>query len=74
MADSTSIHPLLPVSVTVDGIPSLIQYKGGAPGEVAGLMQVNVQIPETAATGPAVPVMLRIGDRLSQVNLTIAVQ
>jgi uncharacterized protein (TIGR03437 family) len=39
---STSILPVLPVSVTVGGIPATVQYAGGAPGEVAGLMQVNV--------------------------------
>jgi trimeric autotransporter adhesin len=29
--------PNLPVSATVGGIPAVVQYAGGAPGEVAGV-------------------------------------
>ncbi len=59
---STAPHPLLPVSVTVGGIPATVQYKGGAPGEVAGLMQVNVQVPSGVQPGGYVPVVLQVGD------------
>jgi uncharacterized protein (TIGR03437 family) len=45
------------VSVTVGGIPATIQYAGGAPGQVAGLMQVNVQIPGGVQPGGYVPVV-----------------
>jgi uncharacterized protein (TIGR03437 family) len=42
--------PNLPVSVTIGGQtisgPQL-QYAGGAPGEIAGVMQINVQIPSS---------------------------
>jgi len=62
LADSTSIHPVLPVTVTVGGIPAFVQYKGGAPGEVAGLMQINVQIPSGVQPGGYVPVVLQVGD------------
>jgi len=55
-------HPLLPVSVTVGGIPATVQYAGGAPGLVAGLMQVNVQIPNGVQPGDRVPVVLQVGD------------
>ncbi len=62
-------HPLptpdLPVSVTVGGIPAIVQYKGGGPGEVAGLMQVNVQIPAGVQPGGYVPVVLTVGDASS---------
>jgi uncharacterized protein (TIGR03437 family) len=42
---STSARLFVPVSVTVGGIPAFAQYAGAAPGQVAGLMQINVQIP-----------------------------
>src|SRR5579862_9118984 len=42
---ATSTLPTLPVFVTIGGIPATVQYAGGAPGEVAGVMQVNAQIP-----------------------------
>jgi uncharacterized protein (TIGR03437 family) len=41
---------------------------------VAGLMQVNVQIPPGIQTGNAVQVVLRVGDALSQGGVTIAVR
>ena len=62
LATSPLPTPDLPVSVTVGGIPAIVQYKGGAPGEVAGLMQVNVQIPEGVQPGGYVPVVLTVGD------------
>jgi uncharacterized protein (TIGR03437 family) len=54
--------PNLPVSVTVGGLPAIVQYKGGGPGEEAGLMQVNVQIPDGVQPGGYVPVVLTVGD------------
>jgi uncharacterized protein (TIGR03437 family) len=61
-AASASPRPILPVSVTVDGIPAAVQYAGGAPGQEAGLMQVNVQIPSGVRPGGYVPVVLQVGD------------
>jgi len=37
--------PVLPVSVTVSGVPALFNTYGEAPGELAGVMQLNVEIP-----------------------------
>lgn len=62
LGGSTPTHPVLPVSVTVCGIPAVVQYKGGAPGLVAGLTQVNVQIPNGVQPGGYVPVVVQVGD------------
>ena len=35
----------LPVSATIGGVPAAVQYAGQAPGQPAGLMQINVQVP-----------------------------
>jgi len=43
-------HPLAPVAVTIGGTTVIPQYAGGAPGEVAGVMQINVQIPRGIQT------------------------
>ena len=59
--------------VTVGGIPATIQYAGGAPGQVAGLMQVNVQIPSGVQPGGYVPVVLQVGDQTSSPAVWIAV-
>jgi uncharacterized protein (TIGR03437 family) len=54
--------PNLPVAVTVGGVPAVVEYKGGVPGAVAGLMQVNVQIPAGVTPGGYVPVVLTVGN------------
>lgn len=53
--------PSLPVTITVGGIPAVVQYYGGVYGVVAGLMQVNVQIPAGVIPGGYVPVVLKVG-------------
>jgi uncharacterized protein (TIGR03437 family) len=54
--------PLLAVAVTIGGVPAPVQYAGGAPGQIAGLMQINVQVPNGVVAGGYVPVIVRIGD------------
>ncbi len=54
--------PNLPVSVTVGGIPAVVSYKGGAPTEVAGLMQIDIQIPPGVSPGGYIPIVLKVGD------------
>jgi uncharacterized protein (TIGR03437 family) len=54
-------QPNLQVSATVGGLPALVQYAGAAPDSVAGLIQVNVQIPGGVQPGGYVPVILQVG-------------
>src|SRR5262249_27653641 len=53
--------PVLRVTASVGGQPAPVQYAGGASGLVAGLIQVNVQIPAGVAAGSAVPVTIQVG-------------
>jgi uncharacterized protein (TIGR03437 family) len=55
-------QPNLNVTATVGGIPAVVQYAGGAPDEVAGVMQVNIQIPAGVQVGGYVPVVLQVGN------------
>jgi uncharacterized protein (TIGR03437 family) len=73
IAGSIPAGPVLPVRVTVGGVPAITQYAGSAPGQVAGLMQVNVQIPSGVQPGGYVPVVLQVGDRASSLAVWIAV-
>jgi uncharacterized protein (TIGR03437 family) len=66
--------PLLPVSVTVGGSPANVLYSGAAPGEVAGLEQLNVQVPAGIAAGSAVPVIVTVGDYSSRPDVTLVVK
>jgi uncharacterized protein (TIGR03437 family) len=53
--------PNLGVSATIDGIPAVVQYKGGVFGAIAGLMQLNLLIPAGVKPGGYVPVTLQVG-------------
>ncbi|HVW85071.1 MAG TPA: hypothetical protein VHB50_10345 [Bryobacteraceae bacterium] len=64
--------PLQPVNVTVGGLPAVVNYAGAAPTLVAGLMQLNVQIPSGVVPSTAVPVVVQIGGVSSQ-SVSIAV-
>ena len=64
--------PMLPVSVTIGGVPAVVEYAGAAYGEVGGMLQINVAVPP-AVSGSAVPVVVHVGDAVSQAGVTIAV-
>lgn len=71
-------EPVLTVAVTLNGQFVPVTYSGGAPTLVAGLMQVNVQIPPNLLSTPttlpvAVPVVVYVGVTGSQANTTISV-
>jgi len=64
----------LPAAVTIGSMDSPVMYHGSAPGEVAGLIQVNAQVPLGVTPGPAVPIVLSVGGQPSQAGVTIAVK
>ena len=66
--------PLLPVTATVGGVPVEVLYAGSAPGLVSGALQVNLKLNSQVPQGPAVPVVIRIGNATSQSATTIAVR
>jgi uncharacterized protein (TIGR03437 family) len=65
--------PVLPVTASVGGKPATVRYAGGASGLVAGLIQVNVEVPAGVAAGSAVPVTVQVGSNSTQPNVTIAI-
>jgi uncharacterized protein (TIGR03437 family) len=66
--------PLLQVTVTIGGRPATVTYAGAAPGLVAGLMQINARIAEDITPGPAVPIVIRIGEFSSRDGVTLSVR
>jgi uncharacterized protein (TIGR03437 family) len=66
--------PVLPVTVKIGGIDAEVSYAGGAPGLVAGVIQVNARIPAQAPSGDAVPVTIKIGSAESQAGVTLAIR
>ena len=65
--------PVLPVSVSIAGHDAQVLYAGAASGLVAGLMQINVVVPE-GATGDALPIVVTVGKNASPAGVTIAVR
>ena len=53
--------PVLPVSVTIRGVPARVTYAGVAPGYISGLLQVNIEVPSNIKFGAA-----RFGGRKNQ--------
>ncbi len=61
------------VQATIGGVAAEIAYAGPAPGLVAGVLQVNVKIPDGVAAGTQ-EVIVRIDGVASQAGLTVAVR
>jgi trimeric autotransporter adhesin len=64
---------MLPVSATVGGMPAEVLYAGVAPGLIQGVMQINVAIPSAVTPGPSVPVVVTVGDAVSN-TVTLAIE
>ena len=71
--ESNLRRPILPVTALVGGQDAEVLYAGSAGGQVAGLLQVNLRVPDGLQPGPAVPVVIKIGDT-SQPGVTLAIQ
>ena len=67
-------RPVLPVKVTIGGKEGAILYAGGAPGLVAGLVQINVRVPADVPPGDAVPVVLQVGAVTGISGVTLAIR
>jgi uncharacterized protein (TIGR03437 family) len=65
--------PVGAVTVTIGGKSATVNFAGGAPGAVAGVIQVNAQIPAGVTAGGAVPVVVQVGTSNSQPGVTLAV-
>jgi uncharacterized protein (TIGR03437 family) len=65
--------PSQAIQVLIGGQPALYTYAGEAPGMVAGVMQLNVQIPANAPSG-ALLIQVSVGGNMSQSGITVTVQ
>lgn len=67
-------RPLLNVSVAIGGVQAKVDYAGAAPYYVAGLMQVNAFVPDTAPSGAAVPVVIKVGVVAVQQPIVVSIK
>ena len=73
LASSPLPQPKNKVNVNIGGHWGQILYAGAAPG-MAAVIQVNVRVPYGIQPGSKVPVLVRIGEAMSQPGVTMAVQ
>ena len=67
-------QPTVPISVRIGGVDAEVLYAGAAPTFAAGVDLVICRIPANAASGLAVPVVIKVGTASSQPGVTLAVQ
>ena len=69
----TAGSPTIDATVQIGGQNATVQYAGVAPGLVAGVVQINVVIPNGLSPGDK-PVLVTIGGNTSQAGVTVAVR
>jgi uncharacterized protein (TIGR03437 family) len=55
------------------GASGTVWYAGAAPGMVAGVFQINVQVPDGAPSG-SVPIVVQSGGASSPATVTVALK
>jgi uncharacterized protein (TIGR03437 family) len=63
-----------PPTVTIGGVSGTVWYAGAAPGMVAGVFQINVQVPGAAPSGGSVPIVVQSGTASSPATVTVALK
>lgn len=66
-------RPVAPVTVQIGGMAATAEYAGAAPGNMAGVFQINARVP-AGVTGERVPVRVTVGGQASQDGVTVAVR
>ena len=61
------------ITATIGGVEARVLFGGMTP-DLVGLMQVNLIVPDSAASGAAVPLQISAGGARSQSNVTMAVR
>jgi uncharacterized protein (TIGR03437 family) len=72
IATQTLPKPNLPVSVTIGGKTAQVIYAGAAPMLVAGVIQINVEVPSDITPSPTTPIEITVGDHTSRSDVTLA--
>jgi uncharacterized protein (TIGR03437 family) len=66
---TTIAHP----TVLVGGVPAHVTFSGLSP-QFVGIDQINIVVPQGAASGDAVPLQIRLGGITTSDQVTMAIQ
>jgi uncharacterized protein (TIGR03437 family) len=61
-------------TVTIGGVNAVVKFSGAAPGSVAGLTQINVEVPAAAPASLALPVIITFGNYASTPAATVSIK
>ena len=61
------------VTASIGGVDCFVQYAGGAPGLIAGAVQVNLLVPAGVSSGEQA-IVVSVGGVSSQSGVTVLVQ
>jgi len=64
----------LPVVASVGGIVTDVLYAGAAPGLIAGVVQINIRIPQNLAPAPTAMVLLTVGSVGAPAGVVVSTQ
>ena len=65
---------VLPTTATIGGLPAEVLYSGPAPGEIAGVGQVNLRVPPGVNSSPVAPLSIQIGTAVTQAGVTLSIR
>jgi uncharacterized protein (TIGR03437 family) len=60
-------------TATINGVNAVVAFAGAAPGEVTGVVQLNITVPANVS-GNALPLMITINGVTTPAGATVAVQ
>jgi uncharacterized protein (TIGR03437 family) len=69
-----AIPTALAVSATIGGVRAQLLYAGAAPGLIAGVVQINLRIPEGLPPNSAAPVSLSAGPYTTPAGVTVSIR
>jgi uncharacterized protein (TIGR03437 family) len=72
LATNPAPQPVATVTATIGGMAAEVRSAGGVPGQIAGVLQVNVVVP--GGLSGVVPVVINIGGAASQPGVTVTVR
>ena len=61
------------VTATINGVPAEVLYAGAAPGLIAGVVQINVRVPDGLGANSVAPISLRMGSFTTPAGVTVSV-
>jgi uncharacterized protein (TIGR03437 family) len=58
----------------IGGIPASVNYGGSVPGLIAGVQEINVQVPNDVPPNLASPIALQVGTVSTPSSVTVAIR